>query len=471
MLPRLTILPFLPVLALIPALAQAAPNELAPGTPISSPSFKPQILGADQPPPLAAQPGLLFVNFEGGKMNGCGWGNNDPKGNCSTIMHDTVLPYGGDVGKRAAVVQAMRKDFQDFNIKVTDQRPGDNVDYDMEMIGDWSPAPDGGFAGVAPSIDCFNSNGGETSFTLDYTSSAGGIARAALQEVAHTWGLEHVDNTGDLLYPTTAGIADPSFKDECYQIVQLNQANQPEPSGAQCTTQHKQFCGVGTKQNSYRELLQIFGPAIPDLSAPSLKIVAPGEGAEIQGDVDLDVEATDEQSPMVLGIGIVAEGPAGFELPVGYYASPAVLSFPIKGLPPGDYAITVSVSDESKNLSEAVVHFTVVEAPVEGTGGDASTGAETGAPTTGPDDPGAEDTGAPVPTTGDGEPSTGEPVTPGDVDTNASNSDGAGGSNDGDDGCGCRSTDPRPLAPLLLLPLALGLRRRRGPGAPRGDRR
>jgi hypothetical protein len=469
MLPRLTVLPFLPMLVLLPALVQAAPDDLAPSTPISAPWFQPQVLGADQPPPLAAQAGVLFVNFEGGEMNGCGWGDNDPKNNCSTIMHDTVLPYSGDVSKRAAVVQAMRKDFQDFNIKVTDQRPGANVDYDMEMIGDWDPAPDGGFAGVAPSIDCFNSNGGETSFTLDYTSSAGGIARAALQEVAHTWGLEHVDNTGDLLYPTTAGIADPSFKDECFQIVQLNQANQPEPSGAQCTTQHKQFCGVGTMQNSYRELLQIFGPAIPDLTAPTLQIIAPAEGAEIEGTVELQIEAADEQSPMVLGVGLVGKGPTDFESDPAYYASPAALTFPIKGLPPGAYAITVSVSDESKNLSEATVHFTIVEAPVEGTGGPATTGADTGTPeptTGGPADTAAEDTGAPAPTTG-------APETTGDVGSSRSDgsSDGPGGSDDGDSGCSCRSTDPRPLAPLLLLPLALGLRRRPAPVAPRGDRR
>lgn len=468
MLPRLTFVPFLPMLLLLPVTAQAAPDEIAPNTPISAPWFTPQVLGTDLPPPLAAQAGLLFVNFDGGEMNSCGWGNNDPHNNCSTIMNDTVLPYSGDGNKRAAVVQAMRKDFKDFNIRVTDQRPGNNVDYDMEMIGDWSPAPNGGFAGVAPSIDCFNNSGGETSFTLDYTSSAGGIARAALQEVAHTWGLEHVDNEGDLLYPTTAGVADPSFKDECYQIVQLNQNNQPEPSGAQCTTQHKQYCGVGTKQNSYRELLQIFGPAVADLSAPTLKITAPTEGAELEGDVELKIEAADEQSPMVLGVTITGTGAVDFDAPVTYRLSPAALTFPINGLPPGAYTVTVGVADESQNLSEAIVHFTIVEAPVEGSAGsDGSTGGDTGTPTTG-DQPGTtgEDTGAADPTTGAVDPSSGA----GQPDTSSGSSDGPGGSDDGDDGCSCRSAAPRSLAPLLL-PLALGLRRRRGPGAPRGDRR
>src|SRR6187402_788301 len=110
MLPRLTVLPFLPLLILLAApyavqTAHAAPDDLAANMPISAPWSKPVVLGADLPPPVAAQAGLLFVNFEGGEMNSCGWGNNDPKNNCSTIMHDTVLPYSGTTNKRAAVVQ------------------------------------------------------------------------------------------------------------------------------------------------------------------------------------------------------------------------------------------------------------------------------------------------------------------------------------------------------------------------------
>jgi hypothetical protein len=477
MLPRLTVLPFLPLLLLIPGTTHAAPETLTAGTPISAPWSTPEVLGAELPPPLAAQAGVLFVNFDGADMNGCGWGNNDPKNNCSTIFKGNVLPYSGDAGKRAAVVQSMRKDFQDFNITVTDQRPGDNVDYDMEMIGDWDPAPQGGFAGVAPSIDCFNGTGGETSFTLDYTGSAGGIARAALQEVAHTWGLEHVESTGDLLYPTTAGVADPSFKDECFQIVQLDDANKPVPSGAECTTQHKQFCGVGTKQNSYRELLQIFGPSVPDLSAPTLEIVAPADGAEIEGQVDLTIEAADEQSPMLLGITITGMGPIALDGPTEYYPSPAALTFPIKGLPPGAYDITVTVADEDQNLSEASVHFTVVEAPAPGTSGDeGSSGDDTGAPTTGQADTAADDTAAddtdPTADTAADDTGAAEDTGPADPTGPSGNSDGSGTADGdaGDDGCGCRTTDARSLAPLLL-PLALGLRRRRAPVAPRRDRR
>jgi hypothetical protein len=136
---------------------------------------------------------------------------------------------------------------------------------------------------------------------------------------------------------------------------------------------------------------------------------------------------------MLLGITIVGMGPIDFDGPPEYYPSPAALTFPIKGLPPGAYDTTVTVADEDQNLSEASVHFTVVEAPAPGTSGDeGSSGDDTGAPTTGQADTAAE------------------------------------GTADGD--TGCRTTDARSLAPQLL-PLALGLRRRRAPVAPRPDRR
>ena len=461
MLPRLTVLPFLPLTAvtltgvLAGTSAHAAPDNFGAVIPISSPYHKPVVIGADAPPPLAAQPGILFINFDGGQMNDCGW-SNDPKNNCSWIFDGEVLPYSGDAGQRATVVQYIRKDFESFAIKVTDIRPGDNVDYDMEMVGDWNPAPQGGFAGVAPGVDCFNQTGGETSFTLDYTKSPGGIAKAVLQEAAHTWGLEHVESKSDLLYPTTAGVSDPTFEDTCSQIVVLNNANQTEPTNGECVTQHKQFCDSGDQQNSFQELLMIFGPSAPDLTPPELTILAPAQGAEVGEKFDLKIQAQDEQSPQLLAFEIVGSGASDFATDTNR-ASPTDLTFPIQGLPPGGYTIVVTVTDEDGNLATEKVDFTVVTTPSPTTtgdesGGTATTGGDGGAgssdggdsdtpPTTG-DEAGAEDSG-PTPTTS---PATGDTSDP-------------GADPMGDDGCGCRSGPGGAMA--LLLPLALGLRRRR----------
>lgn len=447
MLPRLTVLPLL-LTWLAATSALASPDELTARIPVTAPWYVPELLNADAPPPLTAQPGLLYVNYDGGKMNGCGWGNNDPKNNCSVIFHGTVLPFSGDAAMRAAVVQYIRKDFGDFNIRVTDIRPGDNVDYDMEMVGDWNPAPDGGFAGVAPSIDCFNADGGEVSFTLDYSPSAGGIAKAILQEVAHTWGLEHVDSTGDLLYPTTAGVADPTYQDECFQIVQLNQANQPVPDTGQCKQQHLQFCDSSNQQNSYRELLQIFGPSVPDLTPPTVQIAEPAPGAELEGPFTLRIQASDEQSPQMLALGIVGEGPSAFNLDPAHYPSPSDLKFPLKGLAAGAYTVTVTAEDEDGNQSQTQVAFTVVGPPAPTTGDD-----DTGPAGTSSGDPDGDDTG--VPTTSAGDETGAPPVTTAPVDSET----GDPTLESGDDGCSCRHGGPSALA--LLLPLGLGLRRRR----------
>jgi hypothetical protein len=208
-----TCLTCLALTMLVPFAARAGdPDDLAAPIPITSPYHQPMVFQAEERPPLPAEGWTVFTNFDGANMNSCGWGNNQPQDNCSTIFDGTVLPYSGNAAQRAAVVQVIRNDFRDFNIHVTDVRPSSG-DYDMEMIGDWMPAPQGGFAGVAPSLDCFNGEGGEVSFTLDYTGSASGIAKAVLQEIAHTWGMEHVDSKGDLLYPGWRRC--PSSRERC----------------------------------------------------------------------------------------------------------------------------------------------------------------------------------------------------------------------------------------------------------------
>jgi MYXO-CTERM domain-containing protein len=446
----LTCLPAaLALTALVPFAASAGePDDLAAPIPITSPYHEPLIFQGNGPKPLPAEAWTVFTNFDGANMNSCGWGDNSPQDNCSTIFDGTVLPFSGNAAQRAAVVQVIRADLGQFNINVVDKRPVSG-DYDMEMIGDWNPAPQGGFAGVAPSLDCWNDNGGEVSFTLDYTGTATGIAKAVLQEIAHTWGLEHVDSKSDLLYPTTQSIPDPSFQDVCNPIVRLDDKGNTVPEDWVCAQQHSQFCGLN-QQNSYRELLQIFGPGVPDLTAPTLEITSPADGSTVDPSFELAMHVEDNQSPQLLVVNIAVEGPDSFTADPTSWASPSDLTFPIAGVKPGEYTITATVVDEYDNEALDVVTFTVKGAPPDPTttGTTTTEGGTTESPTTGepattgePEttaDPG-DDTGVPDPTSG---PATG------------------GGSDDDDAGCNCR-TDAVPGAPGLLLLLGLfGARRR-----------
>jgi len=443
----------------VPGLAVAGePDDVTAVIPITSPLHEPLVFGADiEQPPLPVGEWIVFTNFDGADMNDCGW-NNSPQDNCSTIFQGQVLPFGGDLGRRAAVVQVMRNDLGKYNIHVTDVRPASG-DYDMEMIGDWNPAPGGGFAGVAPSIDCFNSNGGEVSFTLDYTSAPTGIAKAVLQEIAHTWGLEHVDSKADLLYPTTQSVPDPTYVDECFQIVRLDDSNQPVPeNNIQCENQHAQFCGQSNFQNSHQELLQIFGPGSPDLTAPTVEITAPADGAEVDPKFDLMLNAADNLTPQLLTLSLKIDGPSAAETDPTAWPSPSDLTFPIAGLAPGEYTVTATVTDEDKNEAVDTVHFTVKGEPTPGTTGEAGTTGEPG--TTGDDS-----TTGDAPTTGDEpSPTTGGGTQTGGV-TSATGTDGSattGDQTDGDDGCACRSDfAPTSGAPALLLLLGLARGRRR----------
>jgi hypothetical protein len=437
---------------LVSSTAFAAPTELdALDTPegaiaIDPPELPPASL--DQPPDVQLLGDkIMFINFDGGDMNGCG--NNDPASNCSTIFGGTVLPYTGDAAKRATVIQIVRKRTEDFGITVTDTRPASG-DYDMEMVGDWQGVDNPGFAGVAPSIDCFDQRGGETSFTLEASGTSDGIAEIILQEIAHTWGLEHVDNQGDLLYPTTQG-QNKVFRDECYKIVYNTDL---DPSNGQCNTMHTQFCNSGW-QNSYRELLQLFGPAVPDTEPPLVEIVAPTEGEVLDGGMGtMIVRFADNLQPVIINATINIDG-TGLEMPVsqdGAYAGPAELEFPISGLPDGEYTISIDATDEYDNPASDQVSFTVEGNPPQG---GSEGGSEGGSATSGDD--GMADGGE---ATGGGDDGSDES---GDDDDSAPATAGAtAGDDTTDSGCACTQRDAG--TPLLWMPLLglLGLTRRRG---------
>lgn len=400
---------------------------------------------ADEPRRRALGAKILYVNFDGGQMNGfCG---DDPHDNCSSIFNGVVLPYSGDAVKRASVIQVIRSRVEDFGITVTDTRPAAG-DYDMEMVGNWQ-GEQPGFAGVAPNIDCFDNDGGETSFTLESAQTADGIAEIVLQEAAHTWGLEHVDEGTDLLYPTTSG-SNKTFVDECYKIVSDTMLN---PSNGYCNNVHTQFCNSGW-QNSHAELLLVFGESVPDSIAPTVEILEPSDGATLEGDVDLVVSFADDQTPVVINATITISGDALAE-PVeatGAYAGPSELSFPIDGLPEGEYTITVDALDESDNPASDQISITIDNPVAADESGDDAASADSAG-------------------TGDG----------GDADTGdgGENADADAGDDDGDDGSGgsegpseddssadrgCACDVPTSRGPLAAFGLTLlafvGVRRR-----------
>lgn len=400
----------------------------------------PRVTLGDGAPPLRLGAKILYVNFDGGDMNDCG--NDDPQGDCSTIFDGNVLPYSGDAAKRASVIQVIRSRVEDFGITVTDLRP-EAGDYDMEMVGNWQGEMPG-FAGIAPNIDCFDSSGGEVSFTLESSGTADGIAEIVLQEAAHTWGLEHVNEGTDLLYPTTSG-SNKTFVDECHKIVSDTQLNE---SNGYCNQVHTEFCDSGW-QNSYRELLFVFGESIADTIAPTVVITSPADGDTVESSFQLVVDIADDQSPVVVEMTITISGGAlpGPVTDGGAYAGPDAVPFPIDGLPDGEYTLRVEGLDESGNPASDEITVTVQSASTDGTSTSAT---EPEGSSGGPVDPSGTAASA-----DDG-------TTPAGTDEGGDDTSSAGGGAVSDAGCGCRAT-PNRFAALPLLAIAWLPRRRRTP--------
>lgn len=410
------------------------------GDPVPVPDWYPH----DQDPDLAVQAGtvqqngngVIFVNFDGANLSS---GFDDSKNNVTQIgqLAGSFAAYGNG-SKRDAVMQAVQADWADFNVFVTDARPNSG-DYTMNMTGPTNPFG-GGVLGIAP-LDC-NDSQTHNNITYAFHSENDGFSAAVTattigQEVAHSYGLEHVDEPGDIMNPYNAG-GDAAFTDQCIQIVQ----------SVSCGAQHSAQCGSQTSQNSYQELLTLFGPSTPDTALPTVQITSPTDGQEfaIGSDFTISVEAADDvgvQEIVLFNNG--AQVQTDTDEPWGW---------DVTNVPEGEYEFYVEATDLAGNNAQSNVVTVVVTADPD--------------PNAGGDDGGADDGGADD--GGDGGDDGADDGSAGDDD------DDDDGTVDGDDalpmgfgqdgatteGCACssRSSDSTPTWMLSLLLLGFVRRRR-----------
>lgn len=353
---------------------QRVPADLSetPGPHLATPP--PGWTGVDALPRAAGAPHILYINFDGAVLRrGCG---NDSRHDCSTLadlFDGYVGPFVGTDSRRLAIVQAVRKDLADFGIRAVTTRPPTDTDYTMVLYGDLGEQT---FAGVAPYIDCGNLWPNDTCFAGAFQGSNIG-STVILQEAAHTWGLEHVNSPFDNLHPFVAQ-STPRFQDQCNKIVA--DTDLVETSGV-CNQVHQQFCELGY-QNSYRELLALFGPAVPDTVAPTLQITSPPDGTyhvlpttlRLQGDI------RDDLAPQIYSVTVTNHGETVFSGEV------LTLDLSLKDPPPGDYDLRVTVRDGAGNAGQDGVRFTLLPEGSEDPDTDSGDTDDTDSDT---DDPGA----------------------------------------------------------------------------------
>ncbi|MBC8070672.1 MAG: Ig-like domain-containing protein, partial [Deltaproteobacteria bacterium] len=310
--------------------------------------------------PLAASQGRIFVNFDGATLTD-GW--DDSTSNVTQIGEcaGNFAAYG-EGAKRDAVMQAVRDDWSAYNVILVDDRP-DSGDYTMNMTGPSNPFG-GGVLGIAP-LDCDDSQT-HNNITYAFHSindnfDASTTATTIGQEVAHSYGLEHVDEPGDIMNPFNAG-GDPSFTDVCLGIV--------ADGGIVCGSQHAAECGSSSQQNSHQELLTLFGPSMPDGASPSVSITSPSDGTSFDegATFEITVDADDD-----VGIDQVALFNNGEQIQTDG-SSP--YGWTVENAPAGSYEFYVEATDPSGNvsMSNTVTISVGVGAPTDDSGDEGGEG-------------------------------------------------------------------------------------------------
>lgn len=185
----------------------------------------------------------VFLNFEGVELTG---GRDDARKNVSQICVGEFPAYGAGA-RRDALAQAIARQWADYALDVTTERPAGG-NYTMAVV---SPTDCGlGGVGVAP-VNCGNSNPNSVVFAFlgaDDDLSVEAQATVVSQEVAHAFGLVHVDDQRDIMHPIADG-SDQSFTDRC----------RPVSGAVSCEAQHARHCAAG-EQNAAQELLDVLGP-------------------------------------------------------------------------------------------------------------------------------------------------------------------------------------------------------------------
>ncbi len=364
-------------------------------------------------PSRAEGDNVIFVNFDEITMAATP-GEDSQSDSTGIFPGQHFAAYGGAMAERAAVMQAVRADWAAYNIVVVDQRPSSG-DYTMNVTSPTNPLG-AGVLGIAP-LDCHDAMPNNVTFAFHGAQDGFGPAIQATtigQEVAHSFGLEHVDEPGDIMNPYNAG-GDPAFLDKCIDVV---------ANGAPvlCGMQHAEHCGSQTSQNAHQELLTLFGPSTPDHEPPSVTITEPADGAqfEVGSEFHIAVEASDD---VALAEVQLFNGSEALQVDV---TEP--FGWDVSNIPEGAYLFKAVATDIAGNSAgSAIVHVYIGVEPPPMEMEDSSGGGSGGS--------GEED------------------------------GTGGGGQDGGGGGCGCHSAQAPSELGLLGLAVLVFVRRRRVHGA------
>lgn len=303
--------------------------------------IKPRRLGANT---------TLFVNFDGVDLDECNPSNS--KRDCTWYNFERpIKAFSGSIQTKYAVLQAMRRDVENYGIRVTGQRP-QSGDYTMIIYG----GEEGyfGMLGSAPPGDCDNERPNQIGFAhLDgpLKEWVNGGANTALHEAAHSWGLDHIDDETLVMFPS-AGNEISYFGDRCDRVISDADGTLGE---SLCPELNIADCGSAEMQDSNARLRRLFGPPYVDLFPPSVELSEPRDGQYFQAPASFTVVLTtiDDLHPQAYTVASwLGDGPR----PQGQLLIEP--GFRVIDLPVGEWSFHVVVTDEADN--ETRLDFDIV---------------------------------------------------------------------------------------------------------------
>jgi len=146
---------------------------------------------------------VIYVNFDGPTIHDCAGCSNAPANKSfiiDRIWRRAQVDFAAYHGARTAITDTIRRAYSRYNVRVTRSRPASGP-FTMVVISPTS----GDHHGVAP-LDCGNGNRKDIAFVYSIGStSSSTIARYAVHELGHTFGLAHVVNAADYMQWASSG--------------------------------------------------------------------------------------------------------------------------------------------------------------------------------------------------------------------------------------------------------------------------
>mgnify|MGYP003631909644 CR=1 FL=1 len=224
---------------------------------------------------------VIFLN--GCFGTGCDFtpGNENSTTNTSSLLDSTrhMPPFSGGQVQWDAIVECVRDTYKPFNIEITDVDPGDAPHFEAVVAG---LADDIGQVGLIGGIAPFMcgetiNNGISFTFAELVDNEVDETCWVVAQETAHVFGLDHEYLCSDPMSYLRSCDYNKRFQDE----------------DAPCGEFSERECACnGPTQNSYQTLLAHFGEGIP--TPPTLSIVSPADGDEVQAGFTVRAEASDD---------------------------------------------------------------------------------------------------------------------------------------------------------------------------------